>query len=93
MNFYVLYAWELKTRKKIRPSICLSVYLSLLRTYVRTSVNIITFEGVSGSKQILVGVFYYMYVLVLKYLKYNPDPDSDPDQILTKSKNWLKLID
>ena len=51
-----LYVLEDKTSHKKCPSICLSVWM-----YVRTStfhVDTITFEGVSGSKQNLVGVFY-----------------------------------
>ena len=51
-----------KKKKKKNPSVCLSVWM-----YVRTSVDTITFEGVSGSKQNLVGVFYVWNVgLVLK---------------------------
>ena len=65
MNVYVLYDLEDKTSKKNFLSVCLSVC-----TYVRTwtfHVDTITFEGVSGSKQNLVGVFYVWNVrLVLK---------------------------
>ena len=52
-DFYVL---EDKTSQKKFPSVCLSVWM-----YVRTwtfHVDTITFEGVSGSKQDLVGVFH-----------------------------------
>ena len=68
-HVHVLYVLEDKTSKKKFPSVCLSVCLSI-RTYVRTwtfHVDTITFEGVSGSKQNLVGVFYVWNVgLVLK---------------------------
>ena len=56
-NFHDLYVLEDKTsQKNFRLSVCLSVWM-----YVRTwtfHVDIITFEGVSRSKQNLVGVFY-----------------------------------
>ena len=58
-----------KQTKKF-PSVCLSVCLSVWM-YVRTwtfHVDTITFEGVSGSKQNLVGVFHVWNVgLVLKF--------------------------
>ena len=60
MNVHVLYVLEDKTsnKKNFRLSVCLTVCLS---------VDTITFEGVSGSKQNLVGVFYVWNVgLVLK---------------------------
>ena len=61
-DFYVL---EDKTSQKKFPSVCLSVWM-----YVRTwtfHVDTITFEGFSGSKQNLVGVFHVWNVgLVLK---------------------------
>ena len=67
MNFHFLYVLEHKTSKKM--SVCMSVCLAV-RTYIRTwilTVDTITFEGVSGSKQNLVGVFYVWNVgLVLK---------------------------
>ena len=56
-DFYVLE--DKKSKKKfpsVRMSVCLSVWM-----YVRTwtfHVDTITFEGVSGSKQNLVGVFH-----------------------------------
>ena len=56
-DFYVL---EDKTSQKKFPSVCLSVWMSVWM-YVRTwtfDVDTITFEGVSGSKQNLVGVFH-----------------------------------
>ena len=59
-NFYDFYVLEDKTSQKKCPSICLSVCLSVWM-YVCTwtfHVDTITFEGVSGSKQNLVGVFY-----------------------------------
>ena len=63
MNVHDLYVLETKQAKKI--SVCLSVWL-----YVRTwtfHVDTITFEGISKSKQNLVGVFYVWNVgLVLK---------------------------
>ena len=52
-DFYVL---EDKTSQKKFPYVCLSVWM-----YIRTwtfHVDTITFEGVSGSKQNLVGVFH-----------------------------------
>ena len=55
-NVHGLYVLEDKTSKKKFPSVCLSVWM-----YVRTwtfLVDTITFEGVNGSKQNLVGVFY-----------------------------------
>ena len=56
-NVYDFYVLEDKTsQKKFRPSVRLSVWM-----YVRTwtfHVDTITFDGVSGSKQNLVGVFY-----------------------------------
>ena len=52
-NVHVLYVLEDKISKKKLPSFCLSVC-----TYVAFHVDTITFEGVSGSKQNLVGVFY-----------------------------------
>ena len=55
-NVHHLYVLEDKTSEKKFPSVCLSVWM-----YVRTwtfHVDTITFEGVSGSKQNLVGVFY-----------------------------------
>ena len=64
MNVHVLYVLEDKTSTKnfpfICPSVCLSVCLSVwLAVRKRTfDVDTITFEGVSGSKQNLVGVFY-----------------------------------
>ena len=65
-DFYVL---EEKTSQKKFPSDCLSVCLDVWM-YVRTwtfHVDTITFEGVSGSKQNLVGVFHVWNVgLVLK---------------------------
>ena len=61
MNVHVLYVLEDKTNKKyFRLSVYLSVCLSVC-LYVRTwtfAVDTITFEGVSGSKPNLVGVFY-----------------------------------
>ena len=64
-NVYDFYVLEDNTRKKKFPSVCLSVWM-----YVRTwtfHVHTITFEGVSGSKQKLVGVFHVWNVgLVLK---------------------------
>ena len=60
-NVHGLYVLEEKTGKKnFRLSVCLSVCLSVWM-YVRTwtfHVDTITFEGVSGSKQNLVDVFY-----------------------------------
>ena len=57
MNVHVLYMLKDKRSKKNFPlSACLDVWM-----YVRTwtfHVDTITFEGVSGSKQNLVGVFY-----------------------------------
>ena len=57
------------SEKKKNSSVCLSVWMSVW-TYVCTwtfHVDTITFEGVSGSKQNLVGVFYVRNVgLVLK---------------------------
>ena len=73
MNVHVLYILEHKMSKK--NSVCLSVCLFVCLygcTYVRGStwilaVGTIAFEGVSGSKQNLVGVFYVWNVgLVLK---------------------------
>ena len=58
MNVNVLYVLEHKTSKK-NPA-CLSVYLSgclAVRTWI-LAVDTITFEGVSGSKQNLAGVYY-----------------------------------
>ena len=55
-NVHDLYVLEDKTSQKKCPSVCLSV-----RMYVRTwtlHVDTITFEGVSGSKQNLVGVYW-----------------------------------
>ena len=64
-NLHDLYVLEDKTSQKKFLSVGLSVWM-----YVRTwtfHVGIITFEGVSGSKQNLVGVFYVWHVgLVLK---------------------------
>ena len=62
MNVHVLYTLKDKRSKKknFRLSVCLSVCLYVFM-YVRTwtfHVDTITFEGVSGSKQNLVGVFY-----------------------------------
>ena len=51
-NVHVLYVLEDKTGKKKIPSVCLYVRM---RTF---HVDTITFEGVSGSKQNFVGVFY-----------------------------------
>ena len=64
MNVHVLYVLEYKTTTKKCLSACLSVCLSgctYVCTYVRTwilAVDTIIFEGVSGFKQNLVGVFY-----------------------------------
>ena len=55
-NVYDFYVLEDKTSKKKFPSVCLSVWM-----YVHTwtfPVDTITFEGVSGSEQNLVGVFH-----------------------------------
>ena len=64
-NVYDFYVLEDKTSQQKFPSVCLDVWM-----YVRTwtfHVDTITFEGVSGSKQNLVGVFYVWNVgLVLK---------------------------
>ena len=50
MNIHILYVLDDKTSKKnFRLSVCLSGSLA---------VDPITFEGVSGFKQNLVGVFY-----------------------------------
>ena len=63
-NIHDLYVLEDKTSQKKIPSVWLSVCLSVcldVWMYVRTwtfHVDIITFKGVSGSKQNLVGVFY-----------------------------------
>ena len=70
INVHVLYILEDKTsKKKFRLSVCLSVCLEVW-LYIRTwtfAVDTITFEGVSGSKQNLVGVFYLWNVgLILK---------------------------
>ena len=79
-NVYDFYLLEDKTSKK-KSSVCLFVCMSVrpparpsvrpsVRMYVRTwtfHVDTITFEGVSGSKKNLVGVFYVWNVgLVLK---------------------------
>ena len=69
-NVHDLYVLEDKTsQKNFRLSVCLSVCLDVWM-YVRTwtfHVDTINFEGVSGSKQNLVGVFYVWNVgLVLK---------------------------
>ena len=63
MNVHVLYVLEDKRSKK--NSVCLSVWLAgCTWTF---AVDTITFEGVSGSKQNLVGVFYVWNVgLILK---------------------------
>ena len=70
MNVHVLYVLEDKTsKKKFRLSICLSVCLSVRMSGCTWTfaTDTITFEGVSGSKQNLVGVFYVWNVgLVLK---------------------------
>ena len=64
MNVYVLYVLEDETSTKKFPSVCLFVCLPVCLSgclAVRTwtfDVDTITFEGVSGSKQNLVGVFY-----------------------------------
>ena len=77
-NVHVLYVAEDKTSKKnfrlsaclpvclsvflyVCPSVCLSVCLSL-RTWT-FHVDTITFEGDSGSKHNLVGVFYVLVIL------------------------------
>ena len=60
MNVHVLYMLKDKRSKKKFPFVCMSVCLSVWM-YVRTwtfHVDTITFEGVSGSKQNLVSVFY-----------------------------------
>ena len=59
-NAHVLYVLEDKTSKKIsvRLSVCLSGCLAV-RTWT-FHVDTITFEGVSGSKQNLMGVFYVL---------------------------------
>ena len=54
MNVHVLYVLEDKTSKQKIPSVCLS---GCTWTF---DVDTITFEGVSGSKQNLVGVLYEM---------------------------------
>ena len=70
MNFHVLYVLELKKSKKmsarppvhpsarlfVRPSVCLSV--CMLGRLKNLSGCPITFQGVSASKQDLVGAFY-----------------------------------
>ena len=64
-NVHVLYVLEDKTSTKNFPSVCLSGCLAV-RTWT-FHMDFITFEGVSGSKQNLVGVFYVLNVgLVLK---------------------------
>ena len=68
-NVHVLYVLEDKTSTKKFPSVCLSVCLSdYLAVHTWTfHVDTITFKGVSGYKQNLVGVFYVWNVgLVLK---------------------------
>ena len=67
-NVYDFYVLEDKNKPKnisVRLSVCLDVWM-----YIRTwtfHVDTITFEGVIGSKQNLVGVFYVWNVgLVLK---------------------------
>ena len=61
MNVHVLYVLNKTSKIKFRLSGCLAV-----RTWI-LAVDTITFEGVSGSKQNLVGVFYVWNVgLVLK---------------------------
>ena len=61
VHFHVLYVLEDKASTKKFPSVCLAV-----RTWT-FDVDTITFAGVSGSKQNLVGVFYVLNVgLVLK---------------------------
>ena len=62
----LLLSWFVCLRRQNKPkkiSVCLDVWM-----YVRTwTFHIITFEGVSGSKQNLVGVFYVWNVgLILK---------------------------
>ena len=64
-----LYALEEKTSQKKFPSVCLSVCLSVWMYVCKSTfhVDAITFEGVNGSKQNLVGVFYVWNAgLVLK---------------------------
>ena len=72
-NVYDFYVLEDKTSLKKLRSVCLSVRLSVcldVWMYLRMwtfHVDTITFEGVSGSKQNLVGVFHVWNVgLVLK---------------------------
>ena len=72
-NVHDLYVLEDETSQKKFPSVCLSGRLSVcldVWLYVRTwtfHVDTITFEGVSGSKKNLVGVFYVWNVgLVLQ---------------------------
>ena len=62
MNVHVFHVLEDKTSKK---NACLSGFLAV-RTWI-VAVDTITFEGVSGSKQNLLGIFYVWNVrLVLK---------------------------
>ena len=64
MNVYVLYVLEDKTSNKKFPSVCLSVWMFVWISVWMSgctwtyAVHTITFEGVSGSKRNLVGVFY-----------------------------------
>ena len=70
MNVHVLYVWEDKTSNKKFLSVCLSVWMSVRMSGCTWTfaVDTINFEGVSGSKQNLVGVFYVWNAgLVLKF--------------------------
>ena len=56
-NVHVLYVLEDKTSEKKFPSICLAGVCRSVCTS-NFAVDTITFEGISGSEQNLVGVFY-----------------------------------
>ena len=77
-NSVCLSVWP-SARPPVRPSVCLSVCRSVclsvclaVRTYVRTwilAVDTIIFEGVCGSKQNLVGVFYVWNVGLVFFIQ------------------------
>ena len=69
-NVYDFYVLEDKTSQKKFPSVCLAGCLDVWM-YVRTwtfHVDTITFEGDSGSKQNLVGVFHVGLILKSKVI-------------------------
>ena len=77
LSFWWMFIFCMNTKQAKKNSVGLSVCLAV-RTW-NFAVDTITFEGVSGSEQNLVGVFYVWNVGLVLKSKLNHDPDLEQD--------------